>query len=50
MQGIADLINPENVQIVSYHPGSVRTEAVLKSKMANAPISWNSGKQDSYDI
>ncbi|KAL1845885.1 hypothetical protein Plec18170_009485 [Paecilomyces lecythidis] len=50
MQGIADLIKPENVQIVSYHPGSVRTEAVLKSKMANAPIAWNSGKQDSYEI
>ncbi len=44
MQGVADLVNPDDVQIVSYHPGSVRTEAVMKSKWANAPIAWNTGK------
>ncbi len=44
MQGIADLVNPDDVQIISFHPGSVRTEAVMKSKWANAPIAWNTGK------
>jgi hypothetical protein len=45
MQGIADSFDPENVQIISYNPGSVRSEAVLKSKWANAPIAWNTGKE-----
>ncbi len=43
MQAFADAVDPEDVQIISCHPGSVRSEAVLKSRWANAPIAWNTG-------
>lgn len=44
MQGFADAVDTDNLQIVSIYPGSVRSEAVMKSKWANAPIAWNTGE------
>ena len=52
MSGIADSISgasiqgsnaatTPSIQVVSYHPGSVKSEAVLKSEWANAPIAWS---------
>ncbi|KAJ4346519.1 uncharacterized protein N0V89_010450 [Didymosphaeria variabile] len=44
MQGIADSLKVEEAQIVSFHPGSVKSESVMKSRWANAPIAWNTDK------
>ncbi|KAF2026990.1 NAD(P)-binding protein, partial [Setomelanomma holmii] len=41
MQGFADALDPEECQIINFHPGSVKSEAVMKSKWANAPLAWN---------
>lgn len=43
MQGFSDALNPDDTQIITYNPGSVRTESVLRSRLANMPLAWNTG-------
>lgn len=44
LQQIAKDISPEKLQIISFHPGTIFTDAARKAGYNQASLAWNDGK------
>jgi NAD(P)-dependent dehydrogenase (short-subunit alcohol dehydrogenase family) len=50
LQLVADETSPEEMQIVSFHPGAILSEAAEKYGLTKDSLAWDNGKQPSQVI